>query len=218
MLSYSDRLVMVTFRTIDPLFVIDLSDPRAPRVLGEVCYVLAVVCGFVGFWFVGSPWRGALSSQLKLPGYSEYLHPVNSTHIIGVGKDAAVETVRSWTRAIPLGVKLGMFDITNVTAPRELFNAQLGVRGTSSPVGVQHRMPNRQQHCDCGLSCIMAAQVLNDAKAFLFDASRQLMVLPARLYLFAPAGAAPTADAAQAGSQYTVSACAAGSGGGGDAL
>lgn len=39
---------MVTFRTIDPLFVIDLSDPRAPRVLGEVCYVLAAVCGFVG--------------------------------------------------------------------------------------------------------------------------------------------------------------------------
>lgn len=149
--------------------------------------------------------EGTLSSQLKLPGYSEYLHPVNSTHIIGVGKDAAVETVRSWTRAIPLGVKLGMFDITNVTAPRELFNAQLGVRGTSSPVGVQHIMPNPHQHCNCDLSCVMAAQVLNDAKAFLFDASRQLMVLPARLYLFAPSGAAPTADAAQAGSQYTVS-------------
>jgi inhibitor of cysteine peptidase len=54
-----DKLYMVTFRQIDPFFVIDLSNPKQPEVLG----------------------------YLKIPGYSSYLHPINDKYIIGVGKD-----------------------------------------------------------------------------------------------------------------------------------
>jgi uncharacterized secreted protein with C-terminal beta-propeller domain len=55
-----NRLYMVTFKQVDPLFVIDLTNPQAPKTLGS----------------------------LKIPGYSEYLHPYDETHIIGFGKDA----------------------------------------------------------------------------------------------------------------------------------
>ena len=55
-----DKCYLVTYRTTDPLFVIDLSDSTNPHVLGE----------------------------LKIPGYSDYLHPYDDTHLIGVGKEA----------------------------------------------------------------------------------------------------------------------------------
>jgi uncharacterized secreted protein with C-terminal beta-propeller domain len=54
-----DKLYMVTFRQIDPFFVIDLSNAASPKVLGT----------------------------LKIPGYSSYLHPLNDKYIIGVGKE-----------------------------------------------------------------------------------------------------------------------------------
>jgi hypothetical protein len=52
-----DKAYVVTFRQIDPLYVIDLSDPRNPRLLGE----------------------------LKEPGFSAYLHPVAPGRMLGVG-------------------------------------------------------------------------------------------------------------------------------------
>jgi hypothetical protein len=55
-----DRVYLVTFRQIDPLFVIDLADPAAPTVLGEV----------------------------ELPGFSEYIHPLGDAHLLTVGRDA----------------------------------------------------------------------------------------------------------------------------------
>jgi inhibitor of cysteine peptidase len=56
----ADKLYLVTFRETDPFFVIGLSDPTKPVILGK----------------------------LKLPGYSTYLHPYDDTHIIGVGKES----------------------------------------------------------------------------------------------------------------------------------
>ncbi len=56
-----DRLYMVTFRQVDPFFVIDLSNPRAPKELGK----------------------------LKIPGFSRYLHPYDEDTIIGIGQDAS---------------------------------------------------------------------------------------------------------------------------------
>jgi uncharacterized secreted protein with C-terminal beta-propeller domain len=54
-----DRAFVVTFRQVDPLYAVDLSDPRAPKVRGE----------------------------LELPGYSSYLHPVGSDLLLGLGRD-----------------------------------------------------------------------------------------------------------------------------------
>ena len=118
-----DRCYLVTFRKIDPLFVIDLEDPETPRVLGK----------------------------LKIPGYSDYLHSYDETHIIGIGKETvpAEEGDFSWYQ----GVKIALFDVSNVSKPMEIDKFIIGDRGTDSPV-------------------------LRDHKAFLFSWSKNLLVLP----------------------------------------
>jgi uncharacterized secreted protein with C-terminal beta-propeller domain len=74
-----DKAYLVTFRQIDPFFVLDLSDPTEPKVAGE----------------------------LKIPGYSSYLHPYDADHIIGLGMENST-------------VKLSLFDVTNLSTPIEM--------------------------------------------------------------------------------------------------
>lgn len=130
------RVYLVTFKNIDPFFVIDLSDPYSPEILGE----------------------------LKIPGYSDYLHPYNENYIIGVGRDAD-ETIDAdkihsdhavYYTAI-LGVKIALFDVSDPQNPKEVSKVIIGGRGTSTPV-------------------------LYDHKAFLFDREKELLVLPISLY------------------------------------
>ncbi len=105
-----DRAYMVTFRNTDPLFVIDTSDPRNPKILG----------------------------QLKIPGYSDYLHPYDDTHIIGFGKDTAEAKDRTdfaWYQ----GMKIAMFDVSDVANPKELHKEIIGDRGTDSPLLHNHK-------------------------------------------------------------------------------
>ena len=120
-----DKGYVVTFKKVDPLFVFDLSDPTNPKVLG----------------------------QLKIPGYSDYLHPYSENLIIGVGKDTveAEETGRDF--AWYQGVKLALFDVSDPTKPKEIAKFNIGSRGTESPV-------------------------LDDHKAFLFDKEKNLLVIP----------------------------------------
>ena len=127
------RAYMVTFKKVDPLFVIDVSEPTNPRVLGK----------------------------LKIPGYSDYLHPIDETHLIGVGKDtieATDELVgnRGLDFAWYQGLKLAIFDVSNVENPIELHKIVIGDRGTDS-------------------------YALDDHKAFLFDKEKELLVLPIEL-------------------------------------
>ncbi len=117
-----DRAYMVTFEQIDPLFVIDLSDPQNPSVLGE----------------------------LKIPGYSNYLHPYNDELLIGIGKDT---TIDDNDRVRTQGIKLSLFDVTNVNDPKEIDNYILGDAGSSSIA-------------------------LHDHKAFLFSQDKNLLAIP----------------------------------------
>jgi len=127
-----DRGYLVTFKKIDPLFVLDLSNPNEPRVLG----------------------------QLKITGYSDYLHPYDETHIIGVGKETveAEEGNFAWYQ----GVKISLFDVSDVEVPKEIAKYEIGDRGTDSPV-------------------------LWDHKAFLFDKSKNLLVIPVTVAEINPA-------------------------------
>lgn len=125
------RAYMVTFRNVDPLFAIDLSDPKRPSVLG----------------------------QLKIPGYSDYLHPYDEHHLIGFGKETievAPRDGRGEPTAYYLGMKLSLFDVTDVSRPKEKFKVVIGDRGTHS-------------------------EVLSDHKALLFDRSRGLLAFPVEL-------------------------------------
>ncbi len=76
---------VVTFRQTDPLFAIDLSDPKNPTVLG----------------------------QLKIPGFSSYMHPIDQNTLLGIGFDADVES------GGVTGFKLSLFDVTDPANPKE---------------------------------------------------------------------------------------------------
>ena len=117
------RCYLVTFKKVDPLFTIDLGNPEEPRVLGK----------------------------LKIPGYSDYLHPYDDNFLIGVGKETveAEEGDFAWYQ----GLKISLFDVSNVTSPREVGKIIIGDRGTDSPT-------------------------LRDHHAFLFDRKRSLLVIP----------------------------------------
>ena len=113
------RAYMVTFKKIDPFFVIDVSDNTAPKILGE----------------------------LKIPGYSDYLHPFDENHIIGFGKDAvdpaemdqAGFNNNAFDFAWYQGMKIALFDVTDVANPKVLFNELIGDRGTDSEVLHNHK-------------------------------------------------------------------------------
>ncbi|MDP2906513.1 MAG: beta-propeller domain-containing protein [Nanoarchaeota archaeon] len=120
------RLYLVTFRNIDPLFVIDLAEPTNPKVLGK----------------------------LKIPGYSDYLHPYDEDHVIGLGKwtmDAKEQDFAYYQ-----GLKISLFDASDVENPKEIAKYEIGDRGTDS-------------------------YALHDHKAFLFDKERNLLVIPVLL-------------------------------------
>lgn len=113
-----DRLYMVTFQQIDPFFVIDISDDT-PRILGE----------------------------LKIPGFSNYLHPFDDNHVIGIGRDTKLVDGR-WVQ--PLGVKIALFNVADVSNPIVADDIIIGTSDTYS-------------------------DALGDHKAFFFD-SRQAMI------------------------------------------
>lgn len=85
-----DRGYVVTFRQTDPLYVIDLADPTKPVVAGE----------------------------LKIPGYSAYLHPIGDNRLIGIGQDAS-DTGRVQ------GTQVSLFDVTDPANPKRIANATL---------------------------------------------------------------------------------------------
>lgn len=126
------RAYMVTFKKVDPFFVIDVEDPANPRILGA----------------------------LKIPGFSDYLHPFDENHIIGFGKEAVdpQEVGKEWPGrdfdfAWYQGMKIALFDVTDVSAPKMLFKEVIGDRGTYS-------------------------EVLNNHKALLYDKARNLFAFP----------------------------------------
>jgi uncharacterized secreted protein with C-terminal beta-propeller domain len=116
-----DRGYLVTFKKVDPFFVIGLSNPEKPEILGE----------------------------LKIPGYSNYLHPYDEDHVIGIGKDAYDMGDFAWYQ----GVKLSLFDVTDVNNPQEKSKYIIGDRGTDS-------------------------LALTDPHAFLFSKSKNLLAMP----------------------------------------
>jgi inhibitor of cysteine peptidase len=108
-----DRIYMVTFKETDPLFVFDASDPANPKVLGE----------------------------LKIPGFSNYLHPYDENHIIGFGQDTKIvaEKGASQPRILTDGVKISLFDVSDMSNPKEKFTEIIGGRGTYSPLNHDHK-------------------------------------------------------------------------------
>ena len=130
-----DRVYLVTYKTIDPLFVIDLSNPENPQVLGE----------------------------LKIPGYSTYLHPYDENHLIGIGMQTEEKVnrdssgrVRSTTATIT-GMKMALFDVTDVNNPIQISDTIIGDSRTTSAILTNH-------------------------KALLFSKEKELLAIPVNNY------------------------------------
>lgn len=124
---FGNRGYVVTYKKVDPLYVLDLSDPKNPKVEGE----------------------------LKMPGFSTYLHWLDENHIIGLGKDAEEVSGKnfSWFQ----GLKLATFDVGSAQKPVVADELVIGGRGTTS-------------------------YALNDHHAFTFDASSGTLALPLTFY------------------------------------
>ena len=116
-----DRLYMVTFQQIDPFFVIDLSSDT-PKILGE----------------------------LKIPGFSNYLHPYDEEHIIGVGRDTKE---MDNGRVQQLGIKIALFNVADVSNPKVVDDTIIGDSSTQS-------------------------EALYNHKAFFYDKSREVLSIP----------------------------------------
>ena len=104
-----DKAYMVTFYEMDPLFVIDLSDSRKPKILGE----------------------------LKIPGYSSYLHPYDENHLIGFGYDTKENSMGDGV--VKDSLKMSMFDISDLKNPKEMFTIKIGDNRTSSELISNHK-------------------------------------------------------------------------------
>ncbi|MDC4230816.1 MAG: beta-propeller domain-containing protein [Nitrosopumilus sp.] len=116
-----DRLYLVTFQQIDPFFVIDLSTDT-PKILGE----------------------------LKIPGFSNYLHPYDEEHIIGVGRDTKeIEN----GRVQQLGIKIALFNVADVNNPKVADEIIIGDSSAHS-------------------------EALHNHKAFFFDKTRGVLSIP----------------------------------------
>lgn len=105
-----DKAYLVTYKNMDPLFVVDLKDPTSPKFLGK----------------------------LNITGYSTYLHPYDENHLIGIGmetettptKNSAGRVISSRTRIT--GMKIALFDISNFSNPKVVSTVKIGDSGTSS--------------------------------------------------------------------------------------
>lgn len=101
-----DRGYIVTFKKTDPLFVMDLYNPAKPAILGE----------------------------LKIPGFSTYIHRIDPDHLLSIGFDANDHGDFAYFD----GVILQLFDVSKPTDPQLIHKEKIGTRGSSSEAATNH--------------------------------------------------------------------------------
>lgn len=101
-----DRGFIVTFKKTDPLYAIDFSNPTAPAILGE----------------------------LKIPGFSTYMHFIDDDHLLTIGFDADEQGSFAWFT----GIMLQIFDVSDMTNPVLAHKEIIGSRGTTSDATDDH--------------------------------------------------------------------------------
>ena len=130
-----DKAYLVTYKNTDPLFVIDLSDVKHPKVMGE----------------------------LKIPGYSTYLHPYDENHLIGIGMDTKETIRRDYNgnviseSAVITGMKMSLFDVSDISNPKQIAKTTIGDSRTVSAI-------------------------LTNPKALLFSKEKNLLAIPVNNY------------------------------------
>lgn len=101
-----NRGFVVTFKKTDPLFVFDLSEPALPQIAGE----------------------------LKIPGFSTYIHRMDENRLLTIGYDAEDQGSFGWFQ----GIMLQVFDVADMKNPKLIHKEVIGTRGTSSDAAANH--------------------------------------------------------------------------------
>lgn len=125
-----DTAYVVTFEQTDPLFVIDLKDPAVPTITGE----------------------------LKIPGFSVYLHPISETLLLGVGVDGDENGSGN-------GLKISLFDVSDPTSPKETSRYEINGKDKSLDDG------------SYVYSCIYSSAFYSH-KALCFDYENNIVYVP----------------------------------------
>jgi uncharacterized secreted protein with C-terminal beta-propeller domain len=132
-----DRLYAVTFKKVDPLYVVDLSNVADPKIAGAV----------------------------ELPGFSDYLHPLPDGLLLGFGKDSVpADTTGDAQFAWYQGLQLTLFDVSNASQPREVQRVIYGKRGSDSPLLRDHHALSMLANADGSTSIAFPAR-LHDGPA-----------------------------------------------------
>jgi len=121
-----DKLYLVTFEQIDPLFVIDLKDNKNPKILWE----------------------------LKIPGYSTYLHPLEEWYLLWLWFDTFTN---KWWWTQNWWLKIDIYDVNDLKNPKQIHTLTLWDNWSNS-------------------------EVLNNPRMFVFDKSKKILYLPATIY------------------------------------
>ncbi len=101
-----EKAFVVTFKKTDPLFAFDLSDPENPVITGE----------------------------LKIPGFSTYIHLMDDTHLLTIGYDAEDNVTNAYFQ----GIMLQIFDVSDMSAPVLTHKEVIGTRGSTSDAATNH--------------------------------------------------------------------------------
>lgn len=144
-----DKLFLVTFEQIDPLFAIDLQDPENPEVLWE----------------------------LKIPGFSTYLHPYDENHLIGLGYDTQLN---QWWGTQTAGVKV---DVYKINYDKKCWDLDLSdIQKEKCASGDHKWIIVEQLHTESFGGKWSFSEALNNPRLFVWNQDRKTLLLPATLY------------------------------------
>lgn len=144
-----DKLFLVTFEVIDPLFAIDVSDPKKPEILGE----------------------------LKIPGYSSYLHPYDDNHLIWLGQSTE-ETEWGWARTDWLKV-----DLYEVNYDKKCGDTWLTEEENKKCASGDYKWIIVKQKYTMNLGQNGSySEALNNPRMFIWNKNKELLLLPVQLY------------------------------------
>lgn len=148
-----NKLFLVTFQQVDPLFAIDLADAKNPKILWE----------------------------LKIPGYSTYLHPYDDSHLIGLGYDT---TTNQWWGTQQNGIKLDLYEINY---GKKCWDSNLSTDEKAwCDDGTYKGIIVKQLQSKTFGNAGSYSEALHNPRMFIWNAKKNLLLLPATLYSSKP--------------------------------
>ena len=145
-----DKLFLVTFKQVDPLFAIDLKNQKKPEILGE----------------------------LKIPGYSTYLHPYDENHLIGLGYDTYEN---EWGGTRNWGMKVDLYEINY---DKKCGDSDLTLDETKKCKNGDYKgIIVKQKYTKTFGDSWSYSEAMHNPRMFMWNANKNLLLLPSTIYI-----------------------------------